>query len=116
VIQTLERYYIAIALVQKNGSGKLCSKTLEEQCTLMAQRISILHGLNSPEFFDKALFRNLINELVERNGLRKDDEGMLHIGDAVERIAKDADSLLNAQLRQSILQVTLNQKEKSETE
>lgn len=108
VIQTLERYYIAIALVQQHGSGQLDSKVLEEQCTLMAQRISILHGLNSPEFFDKALFRNLIKQLLQRDGLRQDEEGKLHIGDAVERIAKDANSLLNAQLRRSILQVTLN--------
>ena len=33
----------------------------------MAQRMSVLYGLNSPEFFDKSLFRNFIELLRRRN-------------------------------------------------
>ena len=74
----------------------------------MAQRISILHGLNAPEFFDKSLFKNLIEELLERKVLTLNDEGNIEFGDRIESIANDAKILLNADLRRSILQVTLN--------
>ncbi|EAT12136.1 Glycerol-3-phosphate O-acyltransferase [Oceanobacter sp. RED65] len=107
VIQILERYYIAIALLQRSGSGTLTKDEMVQNCSLMAQRISILHGLNAPEFFDKALFKNLIDELLERQVLSLDDEKII-FGDSINIIAEDARILLNAELRRSILQVTLN--------
>lgn len=108
VIQILERYYIAIALLQRSGSGSLNKEDMVKNCSLMAQRISILHGLNAPEFFDKALFRNLIEELLERDVLTLNDDGNILFADRIENIANDAKILLNAELRRSILQVTLN--------
>jgi len=108
VIQILERYYIAIALLQRSGSGNLNKEDMVKNCSLMAQRISILHGLNAPEFFDKALFRNLIEELMERSVLTLDEDDNILFADKIENIANDAKILLNAELRRSILQVTLN--------
>jgi len=108
VIQILERYYIAIALLQHSGSGTLNQDDMILNCSLMAQRISILHGLNAPEFFDKALFRNLIEELLDRKVLTLDEEGNILFSTRIEKIANDAKILLNAELRRSILQVTLN--------
>lgn len=108
VIQILERYYIAIALLQRAGSGNQNQDEMVQNCSLMAQRISILHGLNAPEFFDKALFKNLIDELLERKVLTLNDEGNILFADRIENIANDAKVLLNAELRRSILQVTLN--------
>lgn len=108
VIQILERYYIAIALLQRSGSGNMNKDDMVKNCSLMAQRISILHGLNAPEFFDKSLFKNLIEELLERHVLTLNDDGNIEFGDLIENIANDAKILLNADLRRSILQVTLN--------
>ena len=51
----LERYYLAIALLLRSGSGRLTQEALERQCQLMAQRMSMLYELNSPEFFERAL-------------------------------------------------------------
>ena len=64
-IQTIERYYLVIALLLQAGSGSITQEALEERCHLMAQRMSVLYGLDSPEFFDKSLFRNFI-ELLRR--------------------------------------------------
>ena len=108
VIQILERYYIAIALLQRAGTGSVSKDDMVKNCSLMAQRISILHGLNAPEFFDKSLFKNLIEELLERKVLTLNEEGNIEFGDRIESIANDAKILLNADLRRSILQVTLN--------
>jgi glycerol-3-phosphate O-acyltransferase len=108
VIQILERYYIAIALLQRSGSGTLNKDSIVKNCSLMAQRISILHGLNAPEFFDKSLFRNLIDELLEREVLTLDAEGNILFAQKIENIANDAKVLLDAELRRSILQVSLD--------
>ena len=63
-IQTIERYYLVIALLLQAGSGTVTQEALEQRCHLMAQRMSVLYGLNSPEFFDKSLFRNFIELLA----------------------------------------------------
>ena len=47
-IQTIERYYLAIALLVQAGSGTMTQKHLEERCQLMAQRMTMLYGFNSP--------------------------------------------------------------------
>ncbi len=69
-IQTIERYYLVIALLLQAGSGTIGQEALEQRCHLMAQRMSLLYGLNSPEFFDKSLFRNFIELLCRRDVVR----------------------------------------------
>ena len=34
--------------------------TLEKESRTVAQRLSVLHGINAPEFFDKAVFSSLV--------------------------------------------------------
>ncbi|MGV8442541.1 glycerol-3-phosphate 1-O-acyltransferase PlsB, partial [Pseudomonas aeruginosa] len=46
VTQTLQRFYMAIALLLNAGQNALTAEELENLCTVMAQRLSILHGLN----------------------------------------------------------------------
>jgi glycerol-3-phosphate O-acyltransferase len=106
-IQTIERYYLAIALLLQSGSGVITQEALEERCHLMAQRMSVLHGLNSPEFFDKSLFRNFIDLLRRRNVIQASADGRLSFGDPLLAVATDAQRVLSEQIRHSILQVTL---------
>jgi glycerol-3-phosphate O-acyltransferase len=106
IVQTLERYYIAIALLRKHGNGSITADELEKQSTQMAQRMSILYGLNAPEFFDKSLFRNFIATLKEYEMLTEDSHGKLSYGKEVDEVADDARLVLNSEFRQSILQVT----------
>ena len=73
-IQTIERYYLVIALLLQAGRGSVTQEALEQRCHLMAQRMSVLYGLNSPEFFDKSLFRNFI-ELLRRREVIHDGRG-----------------------------------------
>ncbi len=75
----------------------------------MAQRMSVLYGLNSPEFFDKSLFRNFIELLRKRNVVRTSEDGSLLFGDPLLDVATDAQLVLSEQIRHSILQVTLGQ-------
>jgi glycerol-3-phosphate O-acyltransferase len=108
-IQTIERYYLAIALLLQAGSGSITQEALEQRCHLMAQRMSVLYGLNSPEFFDKSLFRNFIDLLRRRNAIQVPEDGRLSYGEALLAVAADAQLVLSEQIRHSILQVTLGQ-------
>jgi glycerol-3-phosphate O-acyltransferase len=105
-IQTIERYYLAISLLLRAGSGVINQKTLEQQCQLAAQHINILYGFNSPEFFDKALFQNFIDLLRERRVIRTGEGGNLEFDEVLVRVAADAQLVLSEQIRHSILQVT----------
>jgi glycerol-3-phosphate O-acyltransferase len=105
-IQTVERYYLAIALLVRAGSGEITQKALEERCQMMAQRMAMLYGFNSPEFFDRTLFQNFIDLLRERGVVSIDAAGLLQFDDVLIRVAADAQLVLSEQIRHSILQVT----------
>jgi glycerol-3-phosphate O-acyltransferase len=105
-IQTIERYYLAISLLLRAGSGEMTQKNLEQQCQLAAQRMNMLYGFNSPEFFDRALFENFINLLRERGVVRSGEGGKLEFDEVLMRVAADAQLVLSEQIRHSILQVT----------
>jgi glycerol-3-phosphate O-acyltransferase len=105
-VQMIERYYLVISVLLKAGSGRLTQAVLESQCQLMAQRISILHELNAPEFFDKTLFANFIDLLRERNVITVNSEGRLVFTELLQQVARDAQIVLHEQIRNSILQAT----------
>jgi glycerol-3-phosphate O-acyltransferase len=105
-VPILERYYLAISLLLRAGSGRLSQEALERQCQLTAQRMAMLYELNSPEFFDRALFGNFIERLRERGVLGDASEGKLAYEPAMlEAVAADAQLVLHEQIRNSILQV-----------
>lgn len=108
-LETIERYYLAIALLLQSGSGSITQEALQERCHLMAQRMSVLYGLDSPEFFDKNLFRNFIDLLRRRNVIQVAGDGALAFGAPLLAVAEDARRVLSEQIRHSILQVTLGQ-------
>lgn len=105
-IQTVERYYLAISQLVAAGSGAITQSVLEERCQLNAQRIGMLYGLNSPEFFDRTLFENFIDLLRRRGVIRSGAGGKLEFDEVLMRVAADAQFVLSEQIRHSILQVT----------
>ncbi|WP_341522949.1 glycerol-3-phosphate 1-O-acyltransferase PlsB [Pseudomonas sp. G.S.17] len=112
IAQTLQRFYMATSLLLNSGQNTLSAEELEDLCTVMAQRLSILHGLNAPEFFDKSLFRHFIQTLLDLGVLRKDANGKLSyhplLGELAEGAAK---RVLPAEIRLSIRQVALHRNE-----
>ncbi|MGN6728415.1 MAG: glycerol-3-phosphate 1-O-acyltransferase PlsB, partial [Rhodanobacteraceae bacterium] len=106
LLQTFERYYIAIAALVKNGPGTLSTGELENLCHLIAQRLSLLYEQSAPEFFDKALFRGFIALLRERRVIRTDANGKLDFDDTLAEVARDARVILAREVRDSILKIT----------
>lgn len=105
-LQTLERFYMTIALLFKHGSGNISQNDLENLCYLMAQRIALLHGLDAPEFFAKTLFRNFIQVLKERGVVWANAQGLLEYDESIRSVEADAKLVLSDQIRHSVLQVT----------
>jgi glycerol-3-phosphate O-acyltransferase len=91
-------------LVNK-GSGVLSSIELEELCILYAQRISLLHEFDAPEFYDKTLFRQFIRNLSSEGNLTEDENGKLLFDEALKTISEDAKLVMNTELRHGIIQV-----------
>ncbi|SET50653.1 glycerol-3-phosphate acyltransferase [Marinobacter segnicrescens] len=106
IIQTLERYYIVIATLRKHGPGVLTAEELEEESALMAERMSLLFGLNAPEFFDKTLFRNFIGELAGNGVIVAGEDDRLSYTRELEEVSEDARLVLSVEKRQAIAQVT----------
>lgn len=63
VRETLQRYTITLSLLLNNP--EISRGQLEKESRLVAQRLSVLHGINAPEFFDKAVFATLVATLRE---------------------------------------------------
>ena len=76
-VPIIERYYLAISLLLKAGSGRLSQEALERQCQLIAERMSLLYELHSPEFFDRSLFGIFLDLLRPRGVLETGADGRL---------------------------------------
>ena len=107
IIQTLERYHIVLGILRKYGPCKLSAEELEEQSTLLAERMSILFGLNAPEFFDKTLFRNFIANMQKNGVLEANESGLLCYGEDLQKVVEDARLVLSVEKRQAIQQITM---------
>ncbi len=104
--QAFERYYIAISVLVKNGTGTLSAGELESMCQLAAQRLSLLYANTAPEFFDKNLFRGFIQKLRELKVVWADGNGKLAFDDHLNAWAKDARVVLGRELRHTIEKVS----------
>jgi glycerol-3-phosphate O-acyltransferase len=108
MVPMLQRYYLVIALLVKNGKGTLSRARLESLCQNSAQRLAMIYGLHSPDFFDKALFKDFIGTLREQEVLRRNGAGMLEFDDDIESIGEDARLVLGEEIRHSILSLTFS--------
>jgi glycerol-3-phosphate O-acyltransferase len=105
-LAVIERYYLAIALLIAAGPDRITQEALELRCSQMASRMALIYQLQSPEFFDRALFRSFLDLLRSRAVIATDGEGRLGFDDELLRVASDARVVLSEQIRHSILQVT----------
>lgn len=106
MLQTFERYFITMSVLVKNGSAQLTRGQLEKLCILTAQRISLLHEFEAPEFYDRTLFRQFIEAMFESSFLSRDSEGRLLFGDKLEAFVSDAKLILTKDIRHTIIQTT----------
>lgn len=97
---TLERY--AITTTQIINSDAIKRQQLEADCEVLAKRLGTLHGIKSPEFFDKKVLTNLISGLKEQNYISICEQNTIHAQEAIANLQSHLTELLPASIWQSI--------------
>lgn len=107
---TLERGYLLLAVLLQHGSGTLDREALENHSGALAERLTLLSGLNAPEFFDKRLFSGLLDTLLELDFIWLED-GRLCFSEALEELQLRGRDLFDPALRHRLQHVRLRNKE-----
>lgn len=87
VREILQRYYISLSILLEHP--EISRAALEKESRSIAQRLSVLHGINAPEFFDKALFSTFSASLKAQGYF--DSEGK-----CIMEKAKEAEEILRS--------------------
>ena len=106
VMQSLERYYMTLALITQRGSGNISTSQVEILSHLLGQRLSVLYEFNSPEFFDKALFQSFIKVLTQQGYIDKNEEGAIVFDDNFRHVAQYANLVLDDVTLQMLQHIT----------
>ena len=101
----LERYYMTFILLWQTSPAPLKEDELEYRCHLLAQKISMIHGINSPDFFDRLLFRDFIDTMVDNGHLLCNSEQQLEFAADFDYVSLDLRNLLSTEVRNSILSI-----------
>jgi glycerol-3-phosphate O-acyltransferase len=103
LMQTYERFFIVVAVLSKSGSGQLSVPQLETLCHKTASKLNLLYGFNSPDFFDKSLFKNFIANLKAEKVIETDSSGKILFTDNLKTFYLGAKRLLSRRIRHSVL-------------
>jgi len=98
----LERYYMTFIVLWQTSGAPLQEAELEHRCHLLAQKISMLYGINSPDSFDRLLFRDFIATMLEQEYLVKNDQLQLEFEAGFSYASLDLRNLLSTEIRGSI--------------
>ncbi|MFP6805793.1 MAG: glycerol-3-phosphate 1-O-acyltransferase PlsB [Pseudomonadales bacterium] len=98
---TLERFHIVIALLNKDETRSI--RDLEADAAAVAQQLSAIYGINSPDFFERSLFSNFIN-CLKSEGLISISDGMVKRSDRFDDLTSATARTLDADVQHNVLQ------------
>ncbi len=101
---TLERGYLLLAALLSRPSASLTREELEEHSHQLAERLTLLSGLNAPEFFDRRLFSGLLDTL-ESEGWLWQENAKLAFDSLLQEALTRSRSLFDPALRHRLLQI-----------
>lgn len=104
----LELYYLTIAIISKKAESRLTLAEINDICFLEAQRVSLIHELNPPDFADKQLISNFVNLIIDNNYLKINSANQIEVEDAFIKADKEARLLISTHMRSNILQLIKN--------
>lgn len=104
--ESLERYAMTTMLLSQSlEHGPVERERFEQHSQLVAERLALLTGRNSPEFFDARLFQNHLRTLVTMD-LLSQQEGYLYSNAPLGALAERALHLLGPAIHQIIVHLT----------
>lgn len=99
----LQRYAVVLNLLQLHSP--LTRADLEQQSHQLAQRLSTLHGISSPEYLDKQLFATLITALREAGYCHTNEQNELEATAILLPLQQTVNGLLRADILQTVLSI-----------
>jgi glycerol-3-phosphate O-acyltransferase len=90
-------------VLSKSGSEKVTVPQLENLCHKTASKLTLLYGFNSPDFFDKSLFKNFILNLKAEKVIETNTAGKIIFTDNLKVFYLGAKRLLSRRIRHSVL-------------
>ncbi|QKS27610.1 glycerol-3-phosphate 1-O-acyltransferase PlsB [Accumulibacter sp.] len=101
----LERHFLTLALLQRHGSGRMTRRQLEDNCHLLAQRLSLLYEFNTSELPEKATFSAFIGNLIEADYLREEEDDRLYFDERLMTPFAHSELVLSLEARQAIRRI-----------
>jgi glycerol-3-phosphate O-acyltransferase len=77
--ETWQRYAVVLRVLEKEKT--IARSHLEKQSCVIAERLSTLYGMSSPEFYDKNVLGSFVNALRENKLLNTLDSGTLEFSE-----------------------------------
>ncbi|MDO4697539.1 MAG: glycerol-3-phosphate 1-O-acyltransferase PlsB [Pasteurellaceae bacterium] len=109
VRELLQRYYISLSILIEQP--EISRNELEKESRSIAQRLSVLHGINAPEFFDKALFSTFSTSLKEQGYFDEDGKAIVAKVQDTEALLR---GLISIEVQQTIQGVMVKLDDKQE--
>lgn len=78
--ETWQRYAVVLRVLESEKT--MGRAQLERQSTMVAERLSILFGMHSPEFYDKNVLGTFVNALRENRLVHSRDDGNFEFSDS----------------------------------
>ncbi|MDM7862248.1 glycerol-3-phosphate 1-O-acyltransferase PlsB [Alteromonas sp. ASW11-36] len=101
--ETVQRYAVVLRALE---IAKTISRgQLEKVSRTIAERLSSLYGMSSPEFYDKNVFSCLVTALREQGLVESTDDGTLQHSDSSRALQEEINQLVWPEITQHLLQL-----------
>ena len=102
VMHVLERFYLAVTLLNNARADGVERRALLADCRAHAERISTLYGIGAPEFSDARLFEGLLQGLINEGVVAASEDGRLAADDRIRHVQRAGRAVINTELRQAL--------------
>lgn len=104
--ETFQRYAVVLTMLDRE---KVISRgKLEKSSRKVAERLSALYGLSSPEFYDKNVLSSFITALRENHWIDSAEDGSLKYSEECDALRKDVMALVWPEMTQHLENIVLN--------
>ncbi len=104
---TFQRYAVVLTILDRER--EISRGALEKTSRQVAERLSALYGLSSPEFYDKNVLSSFITALRENHWIDTAEDGALKYSEECEALRKDVMDLVWPEMTQHLEHVALHQ-------
>jgi len=98
----LERYYLSTVVLIQAGSDQMEPSQFEQRSQQLAERLALLLGLRTPDYYDRGLFHTYLQALQDAELLHTNQDGRLDFSMAIIQTYRPLWQLLNPAIRHGI--------------